>query len=161
MRDCSWACARSSRPDRVHIPKRLLRRLCLGQLRLLRRTERDILAGPYIVQAVLAAMLFTWTIILPETPRRLTKNGLQTKGLATLADLHGYQGACQTLRYGLVMPRWRQCSSRSAHSAMRTGAKCPSSTLARRSLGQLAGYSHNSMPSMPSLYFLLMDLGRA
>ncbi len=45
--------------------------------------------GPYIVQAVLAAVLFVWTIFLPETPRWLIKNGFETEGLATLADLHG------------------------------------------------------------------------
>ncbi|KAI0269186.1 general substrate transporter [Gloeopeniophorella convolvens] len=45
--------------------------------------------GPYIIQAVLAAILFTWTIFLPETPRWLIKNGFQEEGLTTLADLHG------------------------------------------------------------------------
>ena len=45
--------------------------------------------GPYIVQAVLAAVLFSWTIFLPETPRWLIKNGFQMEGLGTLADLHG------------------------------------------------------------------------
>ena len=45
--------------------------------------------GPYIVQAVLAAVLFTWTIFLPETPRWLIKNGFPMEGLGTLADLHG------------------------------------------------------------------------
>jgi MFS family permease len=45
--------------------------------------------GPYIVQAVLALVLFTWTIFLPETPRWLIKNGFPLEGLRTLADLHG------------------------------------------------------------------------
>jgi MFS family permease len=45
--------------------------------------------GPYIVQAVLAVVLFTWTIFLPETPRWLIKNGFPLEGLRTLADLHG------------------------------------------------------------------------
>ena len=45
--------------------------------------------GPYIIQAVLAAVLFAWTIFLPETPRWLIKNGFEAEGLATLADLHG------------------------------------------------------------------------
>ncbi|KAI0303199.1 general substrate transporter [Russula brevipes] len=45
--------------------------------------------GPYIIQAVLALVLFTWTIFLPETPRWLIKNGFPMEGLRTLADLHG------------------------------------------------------------------------
>ncbi|KAH9062137.1 general substrate transporter [Lactarius vividus] len=45
--------------------------------------------GPYVVQTLLAAVLFAWTIFLPETPRWLIKNGFEMEGLATLADLHG------------------------------------------------------------------------
>ncbi|KAI9448240.1 general substrate transporter [Lactarius indigo] len=45
--------------------------------------------GPYIVQTLLAAVLFAWTFFLPETPRWLIKNGFEMEGLATLADLHG------------------------------------------------------------------------
>ncbi|KAH9045617.1 general substrate transporter [Lactarius pseudohatsudake] len=45
--------------------------------------------GPYIVQTLLAAVLFACTIFLPETPRWLIKNGFEMEGLATLADLHG------------------------------------------------------------------------
>ncbi|KAF8268265.1 general substrate transporter [Lactarius quietus] len=45
--------------------------------------------GPYLVQAILAAVLFAWTFFLPETPRWLIKNGFEMEGLATLADLHG------------------------------------------------------------------------
>ena len=45
--------------------------------------------GPYVVQAVLAAVLFACTIFIPETPRWLIKNGFEIEGLATLADLHG------------------------------------------------------------------------
>ncbi|KAH9977994.1 general substrate transporter [Lactifluus volemus] len=45
----------------------------------------------YAVSAwvVLASMLFSWTIFLPETPRWLIKNGFPMEGLVTLADLHG------------------------------------------------------------------------
>ncbi len=45
--------------------------------------------GPYIIQAVLAVILTAWTFYLPETPRWLIKNGFNTEGLATLADLQG------------------------------------------------------------------------
>lgn len=45
--------------------------------------------GPYIVQAALAAILFVWTYLLPETPRWLIKNGYIDEGLGALADLHG------------------------------------------------------------------------
>ncbi|KZV69207.1 general substrate transporter [Peniophora sp. CONT] len=45
--------------------------------------------GPYIVQAVLAAVLFVWTYLLPETPRWLIKNGFIDEGIGALADLHG------------------------------------------------------------------------
>ncbi|KAI0047303.1 general substrate transporter [Auriscalpium vulgare] len=45
--------------------------------------------GPYIVQAVLAAILVVWTFFLPETPRWLIKNGFHMEGLGALADLHG------------------------------------------------------------------------
>jgi MFS family permease len=45
--------------------------------------------GPYIVQAVLASALFSWTLFLPETPRWLIKNGFHVEGLGALADLHG------------------------------------------------------------------------
>jgi MFS family permease len=45
--------------------------------------------GPYIIQAVLAAILVVWTWFLPETPRWLVKNGFASEGLGALADLHG------------------------------------------------------------------------
>ena len=45
--------------------------------------------GPYIIQAVLATVLFSWTFFLPETPRWLIRNGFHMEGLGTLADLHG------------------------------------------------------------------------
>ena len=45
--------------------------------------------GPYIVQAVLSAILVIWTFYLPETPRWLIKNGFKEEGLGALADLHG------------------------------------------------------------------------
>ncbi|KAF8450325.1 general substrate transporter [Boletus edulis BED1] len=44
--------------------------------------------GPYVVQAVLAAILVVWTFILPETPRWLVANGFEEEGLQVLADLH-------------------------------------------------------------------------
>ncbi|KAH9077386.1 general substrate transporter [Lactarius deliciosus] len=46
-------------------------------------------AIPNEISLFLAAVLFAWTIFLPETPRWLIKNGFEMEGLATLADLHG------------------------------------------------------------------------
>ncbi|PVF94470.1 hypothetical protein CPB86DRAFT_713234 [Serendipita vermifera] len=45
--------------------------------------------GPYIVLTAIAAVLMAWSILLPETPRWLIKNGFHEEGLATLADLQG------------------------------------------------------------------------
>ncbi|KAG8962818.1 hypothetical protein FRC03_003718 [Tulasnella sp. 419] len=44
--------------------------------------------GPYILQSVLAVILFLWTFLLPETPRFLVKAGFYEEALQTLADLH-------------------------------------------------------------------------
>jgi hypothetical protein len=44
--------------------------------------------GPFIIQIILAFILFTMSFFLPETPRWLAKNGFMTEALQTLADLH-------------------------------------------------------------------------
>jgi MFS family permease len=116
--------------------------------------------GPYIVQAVLAAVLFTWTIFLPETPRWLIKNGFQMEGLATLADLHGsgdvsdpaiqasYSEMAATLEQEDVLgyASWGQVFKQYTRRAI-IGITC-------QLFAQFNGIN-------AILYFLPMDLGRA
>jgi hypothetical protein len=44
--------------------------------------------GPFYIQMGLAAILFSMSFILPETPRWLARNGFTTECLQTVADLH-------------------------------------------------------------------------
>ncbi|KAH9999364.1 general substrate transporter [Russula vinacea] len=116
--------------------------------------------GPYIVQAVLAGVLFTWTIFLPETPRWLIKNGFQTEGLGTLADLHGtgnisdpaiqasYAEIAATIEHEKVLGHatWGQVFKQYTHRAV-IGITC-------QLFAQFNGIN-------AILYFLPQNLGRA
>ncbi|OJD37896.1 mfs sugar transporter [Diplodia corticola] len=44
--------------------------------------------GPGFVQMAIAFVLFSMSLLLPETPRRLDRNGFAEEALQTLADLH-------------------------------------------------------------------------
>ena len=48
--------------------------------------------GPFIVQIVLAFVLFAMSFFLPETPRWLAKQGFLRESLQTVADLHTSNG---------------------------------------------------------------------